>query len=61
MSEDDKAVVKMIIHYLDRAIDAMELLSSEGARELSIMLSENELSYTDNPQDLIAHLNELAK
>ena len=61
MSEDDKAIFKMIALYLGRAKDAIDQLSPDGAHELAIIISDNELSPIGDMQTLITELLKRSK
>ncbi len=43
MTDDDKAVCKMIAHYLERAVDAIQKLSPGGAHALAVVIADHEL------------------
>ena len=48
MTEDDKAICKMVAHYLERAIDAIQELSPDGAHSLAIVIADHELPHTSS-------------
>lgn len=61
MSEDDKAICKMIVNYLDRAIDAIQELSPDGAHALAIAIADNELPHTGDLESLVTNLKKLSR
>ncbi len=61
MTDYDKAICKMVIHYLDRAIDAIQELSPDGAHELAVVIADNELPHTDDLESLVKNLKKLSK
>jgi len=60
MSDDDKAIFKMIANYLHRAIDAIEQLSPDGAHALAIVISDNELPHVGDLETLVTNLKKLS-
>jgi hypothetical protein len=61
MTKDDKAVCKMIAHYLKRAIDAMDELSPDSAHEVAVLIAEYGLSHEGDLQALIINLEKLSE
>lgn len=61
MSDDDKAIFKMIVNYLTRAKEAINELSPNGLHELAIVISDNELSTIGDMQTFITALKKLTK
>jgi len=61
ITKDDKAIFKMIVNYLERAIDAIEELSLDGAHELAIAIADNELPHTGDLESLVINLKKLSK
>ena len=61
MSEDDKAIFKMIADYLQRAVDSINELSPEGQHILSVVVSEFELPHEGDLETLITQLRKIAK
>ncbi len=60
MTDDDKAVCKMIASYLERAIDAIQELSPDGAHNLAIVIADNELPHTGDLEALVTNLKKLS-
>ena len=56
MTDDDKAVCKMIAHYLERAVDAIQELSPDGAHALAIVIADQELPHTGDLEALVTNL-----
>jgi hypothetical protein len=61
MSDDDKAIYKMIASYLERAIDAIQELSPDGAHALAIAIADNELPHTGDLETLVINVKKLSK
>ena len=61
VTKDDKAIYKMIENYLTRAMDAINELSPDGAHELAIVISDNELPHIGDIQTLVNELKRLQK
>lgn len=60
MTEDDKAICKMIVNYLERAIDSIQELSPDGAHELAIAIADNELPHTGDLEALVTNVKKLS-
>jgi hypothetical protein len=51
----------MIADYLDKALDAIEHLSPDGAHEVAVVIADNELPHVGDLQLLIMNLKKLLK
>lgn len=59
MNELDKAICKMIADYLDKATEAIEHLSPDGAHEVAVVIADNELPHVGDLQILVTNLKKL--
>lgn len=61
MNELDKAICKMIADYMDKAIEAIEHLSPDGAHEVAVVMADNELPHVGDLQVLAFNIKRLSR
>lgn len=61
MNELDKAICKMIADYLDKAIEAIEHLSPDGAHEIAVVIADNGLPHERDLKALAFNIKKLSR